>query len=98
MFNYNPPSAERHPLTYLQLRKLRPVHEGEQPGGERHVDPVPLLDEAVAVAPVEAHLAEGLPERRRGEALDAGQQPDLVEDSENSFAELVANVVWGLSI
>ena len=49
---------------------------------------------SLPVSPVHAHLAEGFPERRPREGLDTSNQPDFVEDAQNSLTQLVANIVY----
>jgi hypothetical protein len=43
--------------------------------------------------PLDGLAPEGLPQWRRGKALDAGHQPHLVEDSEDALAQLIADIV-----
>ncbi len=45
------------------------------------------------MSPVHAHLPEGLPECGVGEGLDAGDEPDLVEDAQHALTELITHVI-----
>ena len=69
-------------------------HEGDHLFCEGNTDPVPLVDQAKSMPPMGRHLLEGLPKWGGGVALDASHQPDLVKDSQNSSAQLVADIVW----
>ncbi len=45
------------------------------------------------MSPVHAHLPEGLPECGVGEGLDAGDEPDLVEDAQHTLTQLITHVI-----
>ena len=78
-------------MSYVQINNVKTDLQLFCQQGE--VDSVPLDDEALPVSPVHAHLLEGLPERGPGEGLDAGDEPDLVEDAEHALAQLVPHVL-----
>lgn len=54
---------------------------------------VPLDDQRLMVAPVNAHVAEGLPQGRRREALVAGHKPDAKQHAQDSLAQVITDVI-----
>jgi hypothetical protein len=45
------------------------------------------------MSPVHAHLSECLPEGGVGEGLDAGDEPDLVEDAQHTLTQLITHII-----
>lgn len=80
-------------LTYFEFRKCRSVGEIDESGREGEIDTIPLFYEGNSVPPHLAGLLQGLPERWRWVAPNTGQEPDLKENTENTFAQLITNVV-----
>ncbi len=54
---------------------------------------MPLDNEGLVMPPAGAHFAEGLPERRRGEALGARDDPHLEQNTEDSLTKLLSYAV-----
>ena len=58
------------------------------------VDLVPLDYQGLVVPPANTHGPEGLPQGGGGEALVAGQQPDLKQHTQHALTQLVPDVIW----
>jgi hypothetical protein len=55
---------------------------------------MPLDNQGLVMPPVDTHGSERFPQGGGGEALVAGEEPDLEQDTEDSLTQLVTDVIW----
>ena len=80
-------------LTDNKLGVAGSVHGADHVSGQHVVGLVPLDHQCLVVAPVDAHVAEGLPQGRWGKALVAGHQPDAKQHAQHSLTQVVTDVI-----
>ena len=75
------------------LGKIGSVEDRQDFGREPGNGLVPLVHDAGVMAPITAQFLQRFPQRGRGKRFAAGQQPNVEENGNDSFAELVADIL-----